>query len=248
MKKKVFLFTLFFTRFETQVLFDLHGLNEQYENKILLTQYYVDKLYQLIKDVHEVFEFFGIEYWIQGGTLVGALRHGGLMWWDDDVDINVKITDVPKILALAPLFKLLGYAVGERFFKTLHVVKIGNLKQFVVDICPTIHENGKTRYSNHWWKRNGDPIYLYDSELYPLVKYPFGQLQLWGPKNPFVYLRCGFGNNYMTEVNIYNHHVKKGMKYSFKEFPSEFQTHAKPSKPLENRVAKLNLKDFKIDQ
>ncbi len=47
------------------------------QNKILEIMKYID---QLCRDN-------GIEYYIMGGTALGAVRHGGFIPWDDDLDI-----------------------------------------------------------------------------------------------------------------------------------------------------------------
>ena len=39
----------------------------------------VKALYQLMKDTHELLVKHNIEYWVDGGTLLGAVRHGGII-------------------------------------------------------------------------------------------------------------------------------------------------------------------------
>ena len=56
----------------------------------LLKEDFLEKQRSLLVDVLKVLEEGKIEHWISGGTLLGFLRHGTFMPWDDDIDVHAK--------------------------------------------------------------------------------------------------------------------------------------------------------------
>lgn len=66
------------------------------------SQEHVDRLYEMLANTDALFRASGIPYSIDGGTLLGAVRHGGYIPWDDDCDLIVPLDVKERVLALQP--------------------------------------------------------------------------------------------------------------------------------------------------
>ncbi|MBO6190418.1 MAG: 2-C-methyl-D-erythritol 4-phosphate cytidylyltransferase [Alloprevotella sp.] len=56
------------------------------------------EMLDMLVAVGDILDRAGVRWWMQGGTLLGAMRHGGFIPWDDDMDIDVLADDVPKMV------------------------------------------------------------------------------------------------------------------------------------------------------
>lgn len=64
----------------------------------------------ILADVDRVCRANGIRYFLGGGTALGAVRHGGPIPWDDDMDLNMSRADFD---AFVPAFR---EACGDRYW------------------------------------------------------------------------------------------------------------------------------------
>lgn len=182
--------------------------------------YYTDKkfiqsLYRIMYHTHEILVKHGILYYITGGTLLGAVRHKGVIPWDDDVDIEVGYRDLDLISGkrIRDDFKSKGYRVKD-LRKSLGWVKIIGKDKEDVDIFPSRIRKSKGRYrvepSYELAQEEWPNCFFYMSEVFPLKEYKFGDYNILGPNKPKGYLDRCYGKSWSTKgvITLDKHHRK----------------------------------------
>lgn len=57
----------------------------------------------------------GIQYFVDWGTLLGAVRHKGYIPWDDDIDISIKRQDYNRLIKLLPQQLPKGFSMAGMY-------------------------------------------------------------------------------------------------------------------------------------
>lgn len=86
---------------------------------------------KLLSIIHDICTQHGLQYWLMYGTLLGAVRHGGFIPWDDDIDIGMMRPDYDKLI------QILGNG--------LYTKTTGNITFNVADITKVFYKNSPAR-------------------------------------------------------------------------------------------------------
>ncbi len=204
------------------------------------TKYKISKntsldLYQLMKDVHETLDKYKIDYWIEGGTLLGAVRHGGVIPFDDDLDINIDHRDELRLQEIFPELEKLGYTILHNL-----IYRICKKNGPCMDVFIMHNREGKILLTNLIARAKFVDDYFLEGEIYPLKKYKFGELEIWGPKNYKNYLDRQYPewDRYATIQQphgwyVWISNVEKKTKFTLSD---EFLKPSMPTGPLTDRV------------
>jgi len=164
-----------------------------------------------IKNADEVFLEMDIDWFASFGTLLGAVRHGDVIPWDDDADLHVN-DKIDMADFKNRMFKR-GYFLSKR----------GNQYKIYSKDALDIPKN------SHKWPfvdlflfstTEKDVIFYYESEktifpkedIFPLKRVKFGESSINIPNNSNAILKRQYGPDYMTKCisTDYNHRKEIG--------------------------------------
>jgi lipopolysaccharide cholinephosphotransferase len=197
------------------------------------------RLYDILMRVDALFQEHNILYWGTCGTLLGAVRHSGLIPWDDDIDLAMLAHDVPKLLALKEVLHQKGLDIcmhSNGWYKIFALD--GDLVEVSAEFAP--YFRGQTHYtwrypsvdifpmhiaadgSIRYVKKNvadswGSTHYFYAQEiLSPLVYMPFGPTHLPIPRNFIDIVARMYGEDWNDITYVEYDHQKEAWRTKIK--------------------------------
>lgn len=204
-------------------------------------------LYQMLYDMHRIFTKNDLMYWADGGTLLGAVRHKGIIPWDDDLDVGILSKDIRKFLRLKNQFKKCGYSICEVwfgykiYFTGRKKVKAEGETQCYsfpfIDILPyRKFSDGVYRLSRkiareHW------PKEIWPTQcLFPIKEYKFGSYKIFGPNDYKKYFNRYYGKDWnKIAYREYDHQAEISIDKVKVKLTKQMRQPAKPIIKVRNK-------------
>ncbi|NOZ07793.1 MAG: LicD family protein [FCB group bacterium] len=101
------------------------------------------KAVTLLEKIADVIETEKCEYWLDGGTLLGAVRDGKLIPWDHDLDLGLKYKSDEQIRSLITALKKKFYVRVLPFSRKTHIWQLGKYR--VLKVYPRKFRFGRDK-------------------------------------------------------------------------------------------------------
>jgi lipopolysaccharide cholinephosphotransferase len=178
----------------------------------------------ILKFFCRLLDRYNLRYYLGWGTLLGAVRHGGFIPWDDDIDIVMPREDYNKLIALPD-------SVFDPPFRLHEITRMDDYYELYAKLVNTSVSISLTERQ----RRKGNDKYLW-VDIFPLDGLPENRFKLFYIKKASVFLRRLYKlsisdytykrsriknfimriiNPYLSHKKIYNIFLKTISKYPF---------------------------------
>lgn len=120
---------------------------------------------EVLEDIDKVCKKYNIQYFADWGTLLGAIRHGGFIPWDDDMDICMKREDYNKFLEVAP-------KEMEEYYHFLNYDKFLEADLECHDQLTRVYSGHRVRLDQTYMKKFHGLPYVVGMDIFPLDYLP----------------------------------------------------------------------------
>jgi len=166
---------------------------------------------RLVEAVDRILTSAGLSYMAYAGTLLGLQRHGGVIPWDDDLDLCLPGDHLARFLDLRETFRRenIGLVQADGCYKLFWAGRrsIGPQARWS---WPFIDIFVWDKLGSRLVIRHSGDHYPFDS-IFPLRRAPFHHLQLPVPRDIPPVLAAWFGPDFMSRTisPSYNHRREK---------------------------------------
>ena len=162
-------------------------------------------LYKMLKIVTDILNKYKIKYWADGGTFLGAIRHNGIIPWDDDLDIGIlENTAKNNFSVFKEALNKEGYGIVQQDFGYKVFPKKGD--KIKIDPwskhCSNIKKKYKTINRSKLYKIASQTYKKPKKPIYHNYKYPF--LDIFEYKNKDNRLYTKGDDSWWTNTCYYN--------------------------------------------
>jgi hypothetical protein len=151
------------------------------------------------RHVFRILERQKVRYWLEGGSLLGAVRNGDIIPWDYDVDLGMYADDLGKSMHLvnsaeAPYEAEDGFIWEKATEGDFYRIQYSSTNRLHVDIFPFFSHNG-TMTKKTWFKSHRQDMPFPEHFLKPISKMPFVGVEVSVPNNAEKFLDMKFGED-----------------------------------------------------